>query len=264
MTLYQTAIYAAKQAGKILIENFNKLSASDIDRKAQFDYVTKVDTDCEKKIVDIIHQNFPGHSILAEEGNRAESGGYRWIIDPLDGTTNYIHNVPVYSVSIAVEYDGEIILGIVYDPSREELFMAEKGRGAFLNDQRISVSDIKEPDMALFATGYPFRVKHLIDPYQESFKQLFMQISGIRRTGSAALDFCYIACGRYDGFWELDLHPWDLAAGYLIIEEANGHMSDFAGKDNMLVTGNTIASNGHLHDFIVHTVQNVFRGVVDQ
>jgi len=264
MNIKETALYAAKKAGEILKENFNQLSASDIDRKAQFDYVTRVDTACEKKIVDIIHQNFPEHNILAEENERAESGGYRWIIDPLDGTTNYIHNVPIYSVSIAVEHDGEIILGVVYDPSREELFTAEKGQGAYLNNQPISVSDIKAPDMALFATGYPFRVKHLIDPYQESFKQLFMQISGIRRTGSAALDFCYIACGRYDGFWELDLHPWDLAAGYLILEEANGHMSDFAGKGKMLETGNTIASNGHLHNFIVNTVQNVFRGVVDQ
>ena len=262
--MINVAIEAAKQAGKILMENLGTLKSSQIDSKQQFDFVTEIDKKSERKIIEIIKTAFPEHKIFAEETQKDEKGGYRWIIDPLDGTTNYIHSYPMFSVSIALEYEGEIILGVVYDPSREEYFTTEKGKGAFLNGQPISVSNITDPSMAIFSTGFPFRIKDSIDLYLASFKALFFKISGIRRCGSAALDFAYIAAGRCDGFWEIGLSPWDVAAGYLLIKEAGGKMTDFAGGQEFFETGNVVATNGHFHDEIVSTVQKVFKGKIDR
>jgi len=258
------AVTAAKQAGHLLISNFGNLQPAQIETKTKFDFVTWIDKESESRIIDIIQHSFPEHTIYAEETRRDEHGEYRWIIDPLDGTTNYIHDVPVFSVSIALEHKRNILLGVVYDPNRQELFYAERGKGAFLNDHPIHVSSISHMDKALLATGYPFRVKHLIDEYQQSFKQLFLKSSGIRRAGSAAIDLCYIACGRYDGFWELDLKPWDLAAAFVILQEAGGTMTDFSGGNAVLSTGNTIASNGHLHSVLLNAVRDVFKGIVEQ
>jgi len=262
--LKDVAIQAALNGADILEKYAGTLDADDVETKNKFDFVTKVDKESEQIIVDTILKNFPDHKIYAEESHRDEQGEYRWIIDPLDGTTNYIHNVPVYCVSIGVEHNGELILGVVYDPNRKELFFAEKGRGAFLNEKPIHVSSIRDTDRALIATGYPFRVKHLIDVYQESFKELFLHISGVRRAGSAAIDLCYIACGRYDGFWELDFQPWDLAAAHIILTQAGGRITDFGGGDQVMHTGNTIASNTHLHPFLTDTVKKVFKGIVDK
>ncbi len=258
------AIKAALDAGAILMQNFRTLKSDQIETKTQFDFVTEVDKASERCVIDLIKTAYPNHKIFAEESMREETGGYRWIIDPLDGTTNYIHGVPIFSVSIGLEHDGDIILGVVYDPTRDEMFYAEKGRGAYLNDIPIRVSSITQPEMALFATGYPFRIKHLLDLYQDSFKRIFHNVSGIRRAGSAAIDLCYIAAGRYDGFWELDLHAWDVAASYVILSEAGGTITDFAGGDEVLRTGNTVASNGHLHGLLLDIVKEVFSGVVDK
>ena len=260
----QIAVQAARRAGALLMESYGKISHSQVETKEKSDFVTKADKESEQLIIDLVHSKYPDHKIYAEETVQQEIGGYRWIIDPLDGTTNYIHGVPVFSVSIGLELDGEIILGVVLDPNRDELFYAEKGAGAFLNNKPIHVSGIAQPEMALLATGYPFRMKDYIDLYQESFKQLFAQVSGIRRAGSAAIDLCYIACGRYDGFWELGLHAWDIAASKVILAEAGGRITDFGGGEFVLHTGNTVASNSHLHDDILAVVKNVFQGIIDK
>ncbi len=258
------AIEAADKAGHFLREHFGNIRQADIESKEQFDFVTHVDKGAEDIIIKTIHERFPEHQIFAEESQKDEHGEFRWIIDPLDGTTNYIHGVPTFCVSIGLEHNGEMIVGVVYDPIRDEWFVAEKAKGAFLNDQRIRVSDIADPQRALLATGYPFRIKSLLDVYQESFKNLFLQVSGIRRAGSAAIDLCYIACGRYDGFWELDLSPWDIAAAWLILEEAGGTLTDFAGGRDAFETGNTIASNSALHPFLLENVQHAFKGIVEK
>lgn len=258
------AIQAAREAGALLMEYLGKLSRAEIETKEASDFVTKVDKQSEQRIIDALRRHFPDHKFYAEETIRQDIGGYRWIIDPLDGTTNYIHGVPIFSVSIGLEYNGRLILGVVYDPTRDELFYAEENNGAFLNDKPIRVSDIQLCERALLATGYPFRLKEYIDLYQESFKQLFAHVSGIRRAGSAAIDLCYIACGRYDGFWELGLHAWDIAAAHVILEEAGGKITDFAGGASVLLTGNTVASNKHLHADLLHIIQKVFAGVIDK
>jgi len=262
--LGEIAVKAARHAGELLMKSFGKLTHEQIETKKKFDFVTEVDKASEQLVIDLIKSHFPDHKFYAEETRRDESGGYRWIIDPLDGTTNYIHGMPVFSVSIGLEHDSDVILGVVYDPTRDELFYAEKGKGAFLNDIPIHVSKIAKPEFALLATGYPFRLKDYIDLYQESFKQLFSKVSGVRRAGSAAIDLCYIACGRYDGFWELGLNAWDIAASYVILREAGGTITDFGGTDDVMKTGNTIASNTLLHDVILETVRNVFAGHVEK
>ena len=263
-TFKAVAVSAAKEAGAILMRNLGRLTREEIGRKMRADFVTRVDIASEQRIVEIIRTDFPDHTFLAEEAHRDKDGDLCWIIDPLDGTTNYIHSVPIFAVSIGLQIRGEMVLGVVYDPTREELFYGEKGGGAWLNDQPIRVSTVDDPEAALLATGYPFRVRHLLDRYQRSFNRLFLQVSGIRRAGSAALDLCYVACGRYDGFWELDLKPWDIAAAMIILQEAGGLITDFAGGDQVLKTGNTIASNRLLHTTIVDVVRTEFAGVVER
>ncbi len=260
----QLAVRAARQAGTLLMNSFGQLTHDQIETKNKFDFVTEVDKASEKKVIEMIKTRYPDHKIFAEETTRDKTGGFRWIIDPLDGTTNYIHGVPIFSVSIGLELDGDIMLGAVYDPTRDEMFYAEKGKGAYLNETPIRVSKISDPAVALLATGYPFRVKHYIDSYQESFKRIFHNVSGIRRAGSAAIDLCYIAAGRYDGFWELDLHAWDIAASYVILQEAGGTITDFAGGGEVLQTGNTVASNSLVHAHILDIVKDVFNGIVDK
>jgi myo-inositol-1(or 4)-monophosphatase len=246
------------------MDNLGKVSEDQIELKKKFDYVTIVDKQSEKKIIETIHKYYPHHKIYAEESVKEGGGEFRWIIDPLDGTTNYIHGHPVFAVSIAVEYRHEIIVGVVYDPCRDELFVAEKGKGAFLNDRPIHVSALTDPTVGLLGTGFPFRVKHHLDLYLHSFRDLFLQYSGIRRMGCVAIDFCYIACGRYDGFWEINLSPWDVAAGALVIKEAGGLITDFAGGDNAIWSGNVVASNGKIHNTILDAVRHAFTGHIDE
>lgn len=255
------AIEAAKAAGQIMMDNLDSLEQKDVDKKMQFDFVTHVDRACEDKIITLIKDHYPSHVFYAEETLKQE-GEYRWIIDPLDGTTNYIHGLPMFSVSIALEYQNEIALGVVYDPLRQELFTAEKNKGAFLNGKAIHPSGVTEPGLSVLTTGFPFRSKEYLDPYLESFKRLFLLTSGIRRMGSAALDFCYIACGRSEGFWEIGLSPWDVAAGYLMIKEVGGEITDFSGGNAAIWSGNVVASNGHVHGDVLTVVQDVFKGII--
>lgn len=261
----KTAIEAAHHAGKYIVDNIGKITEKDIACKQLSDFVTRIDVESEKIIIEIIKKKFPNHLFLAEESVVAvDRGIYKWIIDPLDGTTNFIHGYPVFSVSIALKYYEEIILGIVFDPTREELFTAEKGKGAFLNEKPISVSSMRKFSNSLIATAFPFRKKELIDPYITVFKGIFSRVSDIRRAGSAALDLAYLACGRCDGFFEIGLSPWDIAAGAILIKEAGGVITDFGGDSDYLETGNVVAGIPSVHNELLKEVKRVFSGIIDK
>ncbi|HKY07260.1 MAG TPA: inositol monophosphatase family protein [Candidatus Binatia bacterium] len=230
------------------------------------DLVTSVDRAAEQRIVEILNKEFPDHAILAEEETTITGGvanGYRWIIDPLDGTTNFAHGYPQFSVSVALEYNNEIILGLVYDPLRHECFRAVKGQGAMLNGAAIRVSAVDELDKALLATGFPYDRRAHADFYLSFFRAFLTRSQGIRRAGSAALDLCYVASGRLDGFWELKLKPWDIAAGALMVAEAGGALSDFSGAEFSIWGNDTLASNGLIHDEMISTLKAVADTHVD-
>ncbi|MFQ5602794.1 MAG: inositol monophosphatase family protein [bacterium] len=255
----ETAIQAARLSGKILMDNLPEKQQLQIDRKQPFDFVTQVDHLSENAIMDFIRNRHPRHNIMAEEsGGQPPSTGYSWLIDPLDGTTNFIHEFPMFAVSIGLLYEHKVITGVVFDPVRNEMFHAEKHRGAYLNGRPIKVSNTRDFSRCLLATGFPFRAKHLTDSYFEAFKQLFHQVSDFRRAGAAALDLAYLASGRLDGFWELTLNPWDIAAGTLLIEEAGGQVTDLWGGDSHLSRGHIVASNGFIHNKITQIVGAVF------
>lgn len=259
------AFKAAMLAGEHILKNLGKISHHDIDIKQVSDFVTRVDKESEELILNTIKQRFPDHKFLAEESVKdTEPGGYRWIIDPLDGTTNFIHGYPAFSVSIALELNAEVILGIVYDPLRKEVFRAEKGGGAFLNDQPIKVSSVSELSNSLVTTGFPFKMRELIDPYLRLFKNILFRVSDIRRAGSAALDLAHLACGRCDSFFEIGLKPWDIAAGSILIKEAGGIITDFGGGPDYLTTGNIVCSTPALHGEMLKEVKGVFTGLIDR
>ncbi len=260
-----TAITAAKLAGEVILDNLGKISKEDIHLKKKADFVTRVDNESERIILSLIKEHFPDHHILAEESlKEIETEMYRWIIDPLDGTTNFIHGYPVFSISIALEYRKEIILGVVFDPLRDELFTAEKGKGAFLNNRGISVSGVQDIGYGLITTGFPFRKKYMISRYLEVFKNVFVEVGDLRRAGSAALDLAYLACGRCDGFFEIGLSPWDIAAGEILIREAGGIVTDFGGGDDYLSTGNIVGGNSVIHEKLLKEIKKVFAGVIDK
>ena len=235
---------AASAAGEIIRASWHQLRS--IDYKGPIDLVTSVDRAAEQSIVELLQREFPEHSILAEEETEITGNAkqYRWIIDPLDGTTNFAHGYPQISVSIALEFRKQIIVGLVYDPLRRECFRAAKGQGATLNGAAIRISSVRELDKALLATGFPYDLRENADLYLSLFKAFLTRCQGIRRAGSAALDLCYVASGRLDGFWELKLKPWDIAAGALIVAEAGGSLGDFSGKELSLSGNETLASNG--------------------
>lgn len=244
---------AAMVAGTLIREHWQRPKT--IDYKGPIDLVTSVDRESERRIVEVLRNHFPNHSILAEEETDwvGAADNPRWIIDPLDGTTNFAHSYPQFSVSIALECNDEVILGLVYDPLRDECFKALRGEGATLNGAPIRVSDVKELDKALLATGFPYDQRDEADFYLSFFKAFMTRSQGIRRNGSAALDLCYVACGRIDGFWEMKLRPWDTAAGALIVEEAGGRLSDLAGNKFSIRGKETLASNDAIHDELVST-----------
>lgn len=245
---------AARKAGRLLRENINK--SDEIFYKGAVDLVTPFDTRAQKMILEHISSFFPEHDYLAEEGLSQNKGAdMRWIIDPLDGTTNYAHHYPVFTVSIALERKSEVILGLVYDPMREEMFSALKAKGAFLNGKKISVSDISELDKSLLATGFPYDVRASQENNISHFNNFAIRAQGIRRCGSAAMDLCYVACGRYDGFWELKLKPWDIAAGTLIVQEAGGQVSDFKGGRFSIFGSEILATNGSIHQQMVDILE---------
>jgi len=238
---------AARASGEIIRANWQQ--PKNIDYKGAIDLATSVDRDSERKIVEIIQRSFPKHSILAEEETNLEGTHHewRWIIDPLDGTTNFAHGYPQFCVSIALERNGQVILGLVYDPLRSECFRAATGQGATVNGEPFAISTVNELDKALLATGFPYDHREQADFYLNYFRAFMTRSQGIRRGGSAALDLCHVACGRLDGFWEMKLKPWDTAAGALIVTEAGGTLSDFAGKPFSIWGNETLASNGLIH-----------------
>ena len=247
------AVKAARAASKPIIHNVERLDQLTIEKKGRADYVSEVDKQAEEIIIQTIHDAYPDHGILAEEsgvcGDKDKSE-HEWIIDPLDGTTNYLHGYPVYSVSIALRVKGELSVAVVYDPSRDELFSAGKGRGAHLNDRRIRISNTGRLSDAMLATGFPYNDMQYLEPWMSSFRALVPHVAGVRRAGSAALDLAQVACGRFDGFWEFGLKPWDIAAGILLIQEAGGFCSDMRGDQKMLETGHVIAGNPRLFNKI--------------
>lgn len=238
-----TAVKAARKAGAIIVRHIDQLDQLTVEVKGRNDFVSAVDKLAEEEIIYTIQDTYPDHAILGEESGSQGDSDYQWIIDPLDGTTNFLHGYPQYAVSIAIAHKGAVEHGVIFDPLRNELFVASRGGGARLNDIRIRVSKANALQRALIGTGFPFRHNKNIDGYFEYLKAVMQNSHGIRRAGSAALDLAYVACGRLDGFWESDLSPWDIAAGSLLIQEAGGLVSDFDGNDRFLDSGNIIAAN---------------------
>jgi len=244
------AIGVAREAGRLLRDRLG--TRIDITHKGAINIVTDVDLASEQLIRDRIATHYPRHQVLAEEGGLAESGSdYRWIVDPLDGTTNYAHGYPVFCVSIALEHRGEVVLGVVYDPMRDELFTAERGGGAALNNRPVRVSAISDLMLSLLSTGFPYDIRTSKLTNLDHWANFAMNAQALRRDGAAALDLCYVACGRYDGFWELNLSAWDMAAGALIVTEAGGRVSDFQGGKFSAYKPEIVASNGLIHDRMI-------------
>ncbi len=249
----KVALSAAKKAGKILKEGLAKKRV--IAYKGDFNLVTEIDILSEQTIVSEIKTHFKDHQILAEEGhNHMTSSAYRWIIDPLDGTTNYAHGFPYFCVSIGVEFKGKIVLGVIYDPIHKELFYAEAGKGAFLNNRPLAVSSTSRLRKSLLVTGFSYNLRTEPKNNVDHFVRFLMEAQAIRRMGSAALDLCFVAAGRFDGFWELDLKPWDTAAGFLILTEAGGRVTDFSGKPFSIDRPEILATNGKIHREMVRVL----------
>lgn len=236
----------AKKAGLLLKSRLGRIHQ--INLKGAVDLVTEMDVRSERFIVSAIRRRYPTHSVLAEEKTALpRTSPYRWIIDPLDGTTNYAHGLPIFCVSIALEREDEFILGVVYDPCRDELFWAEKGKGAFLNRQRIRVSRTPALSTSLLATGFPYDLRDNPVNNLDHFAHFALRTHAVRRLGSAALDLCYVAAGRFDGYWEMTIGPWDFAAGSLIVQEAGGTITDFRGRPVHLDGKQVLATNGKIH-----------------
>lgn len=248
------AIRAARSAGDLINRAADNAGKLQIKQKGRNDYASEVDYRAEQEVIRIIHTAYPDHAILAEESGEHGGNDYIWIIDPLDGTTNFLHGFPQYSVSIALKHKGKIEVAVVYDPLRDELFSASRGGGAMLNNRRIRVTRQSTLRGSLLGTGFPFKKQQHLEPYLNMFRALCTDSAGIRRTGSAALDLAYLATGRLDGFWEIGLHQWDIAAGVLLIQEAGGVVTDFSFDQNYLETGNIIAGNPKMQQIIYQTI----------
>ena len=233
--LINIAVRAARRAGEVIVRSLVRLESLEVTSKGRNDYVSEIDRSAEREIIDIIHKHYPEHAILAEESGSSGDHEAVWIIDPLDGTTNFLHGFPVFAVSIAVQLRGKLEIGVIYDPMRQEVFTAARGEGAHLENHRIRVSKQRGLDGALLATGFPYREdEKYADNYFAMFRMLTTMCSGIRRPGAAALDLAYVACGRVDGFWEMGLKPWDTAAGTLMIREAGGRVGTLGGEEYRL------------------------------
>ncbi|TMG87812.1 MAG: inositol monophosphatase [Betaproteobacteria bacterium] len=244
--MLSTAVKAARRAGSVINRGARDLDRLTITAKGPKDFVSEVDRAAEAAIVDVLHATYPDHAILAEEGTAKGANAdaeYLWIIDPLDGTTNFLHGFPQYCVSIALQHKGQITQGVIYDPVRNDLFTATRGRGAFLNDHRMRVSRRQHLRDCLIGTGFPFRDGSDVDTYIRMMRAMMMETVGLRRPGSAALDLAYVAAGYYDGFWEIGLNAWDVAAGSLLILEAGGLVGDLLGDNAYLYGGQVIAAN---------------------
>lgn len=260
--LYSAAVEAAQIGGKILLANAHRARSVKFDQKSAYDYVSEVDKASQNAIIEFIARRFPGHAVLAEEeGGGIQGSEYRWIIDPLDGTTNYLHNFPVFAVSVAVEkYSpaqdgfGKIVAGTVINPVLSEIYSAAENSGAYLNEIPIRVSSQTDFGAALLATGFPFRDKEYLTEFLRIFQNMFISCNSVRRAGAAALDQCWVASGVLDGFWEKGLAPWDIAAGSLIITEAGGVVSDFCGLQEYMSSGNIIAAPAQFHQNMLELI----------
>jgi myo-inositol-1(or 4)-monophosphatase len=248
----------AREAGALLMKHFR--ARVKVEYKGDVDLVTVADRESEALILKHIRERWPDHNVMGEEGARIEQGGdYRWYVDPLDGTTNFAHGFPVFCVSLGLEYRGKRVAAVIYDPTRDELFTARQGGGAFLNGERIQVSKISNLAECLMATGFPSHKRHK-NPNIFFYHQITLRTHGVRRAGSAALDLCNVACGRFDGFWEFNLNPWDTAAGVLIVEEAGGRVTDFSGGPFQIDSRQTMASNGLVHEAMLREFQQIITG----
>ena len=250
------AIETAREAGHILLEKFGRITT--VTKKGDINLVTEADLASEALIIEKIKSYHPKHAILAEEAGNAvvfENGNeWKWIIDPLDGTTNYAHGYPCFCVTLALEHKREIVIGVTYDPTREELFSAEKGQGSSLNGRRIRVSDTEKLAEALIVTGFPYDFKQKVN-FARHLTEFLYHSRGVRRDGSAAIDMAYVACGRFDGFWEEGLNPWDVAAGKLLIEEAGGQITYYDGSPFSIYDPPICASNGRIHDEMLNVLR---------
>ncbi len=261
------AVKAARAAGSIINRAALDLEVLKIGTKGPNDYVSEVDRAAEHAIIQILLEAYPGHAILAEESGRehgAKHSEYTWIIDPLDGTTNFLHGFPVYAVSIGLAYRGQVQQGVVYDPTRNDLFFASKGRGAFLNDRRLRVSKRTRIADALIGTGFPFRKGDNFKRYVKMFEEVMQSCAGLRRPGAAALDLCYVAAGYYDGFFETGLNPWDVAAGSLIITEAGGLIGNFTGEADFLNQREVVAGNPKVYGQLVQILAPYTRVIKEE
>jgi myo-inositol-1(or 4)-monophosphatase len=254
---------AALRAGDVILASYSRLTEHEVDQKGRNDYVTVVDHESQRILVGALRDAFPTDTIVAEETlahdfNLNADPRRRWYIDPLDGTTNYIHAYPVFAVTLALEVDGQLVVAVTYAPINREMFHAVRGHGAYLNDAPMHVSRLSDESRILLGTGFPFRARHMLEIYLQSFSLFFNRARGVRRGGAAALDLAYVAAGRLDGFWELTLSSWDIAAGVLLVEEAGGRVTDFFGERTFLESGHIIVTNGLLHEWMLEGIAAVF------
>lgn len=257
--ILETAVYAARTAGDLLTSRMSDGRPAGVSGKGVLDYVTQADRDSEDTIREIVLSRHPDDSFLAEEGGLLSGrGDALWVVDPLDGTINYMSSLPIFSVSVGFMIRGVVEVGVVLDPTRDELFRAVRGKGAFLNDRPIRVNDVSDLSRSIVITGFPHQVREQLEPYLAGFKEIFKITAGIRRLGSAALDFCYTAAGRADGFWEPKLSIWDMAAGSLIAAEAGGIVTDFAGTNNYINSGSIITAPPKIHPILLEIVRRTF------
>lgn len=249
------AVRAARSAGDLILRSSDNVGQLKVDQKGRNDFASEVDRMAEREIISIIKTAYPEHSILAEESGEHKGNDFVWVIDPLDGTTNFLHGFPQYAVSIALKYKGKIEVGVVYDPLRDELFTAKRGGGAMLNNRRLRVTTQNSLKGALIGTGFPFKTQQHLDAYLGMFRAVTIDAAGIRRAGSAALDLAYLAAGRMDGFWEIGLMEWDMAAGVLLVKEAGGVITDFSFNDKYLESGNVIAASPKMHQLLYQLIE---------
>lgn len=253
--MLNTAIKAARRAGQLIVRYLDRVDGLQIVEKGRNDFVTRVDHEAEAEIIRVLLTAYPEHTIVAEESGRRPGGDFEWIIDPLDGTTNFLHGYPQFAVSIALRHKGQLQQAVVFDPLRNELFTASRGRGAHLNERRIRVSGVAHLRDSLIGTGFPFRNTDNLEHWIHGFREILLRTSGIRRAGAAALDLAHVACGRLDGFWEYGLQPWDMAAGCLLIEEAGGLVSDPDNDQGFLRSGDVVAGNPQIHDLLLKFIK---------
>jgi myo-inositol-1(or 4)-monophosphatase len=259
MAYLETAVEIAREAGALLTNYFERRVPFEL--KGEFDLVTEADRASERLVVERLRSHYPSHNIVAEEGGGHESASeYRWFVDPLDGTTNFAHTFPMFNVTLGLERAGEVIAGVVFDPIRQEMFTAERGAGAYLNNRRIRVSNARKLGDSLASTGFPSRKRHH-NVNIHFYYQMAMASHGVRRTGSAAIDLAYVSCGRLDMFWEFGLKPWDMAAGTLLVQEAGGRVSDMQGiSHSVTASDHLLADNLYLHEEVIQLFGEVFNG----